>query len=223
MVQPTIQKIEQLKGGKLAVSSFGSADELAQRISLERLGLNPEKDVTFIQIGGQTARLTAMKAGSVEGTVFATPLTGVAKRMGFRELFKMQQLKIFYPHEGIVVSRSYIPGHRDTITRFLKAFVETVHAMKTRKEFAMSAMAAHLRLNPVKDRDALEEGYEDEVLGHYERNPRPSPEAIKFILDVMTKDGKTKLKSTDPKDYIDTSFMDELNKAGFIEALYSKR
>jgi NitT/TauT family transport system substrate-binding protein len=222
MVRPTIKRVEDLKGGKLAVSSFGSADEVAQRISLERLGLNPEKDVTFIQVGGQTARLTALKAGSIDGTVFATPLTGVAKRMGFRDLFKMQQLGIFYPHEGIVVSRSYIPGHRDTISRFLKAFVETVHAMKTKKDFAMSAMAAHLRLNPVKDREALEEGYEDEVLGHYEKNPRPSADAIKFILDIMTKDGKTKLKSTDPRDYIDTSFIDELNKAGFIDALYAK-
>jgi len=222
MVKPTIKDVKELKGGKLAVSSFGAADELAQKITLERLGLNPEKDVTFLQVGGQTARLTALKAGSVDGTVFATPLSGVAKRMGFRELFKMQQLGIFYPHEGIVVSRGYIPSHRDTISRFLKAFIEAVHAMKTRKDFAISAMAAHLRLNPVKDREALEEGYEDEVLGHYERNPRPSAEAIKFVLDVMTKDGKVKLKSADPKDYIDTSFVDELTKAGFIDALYAK-
>jgi NitT/TauT family transport system substrate-binding protein len=222
LVKPTIKRVEDLKGGKLAVSSFGSADELAQRISLERLGLNPEKDVTFLQVGGQTARLSALKSGSIDGTVFATPLSGVAKKMGFRELFKMSQLAIFYPHEGIVVSRSYIPLHRDTITRFLKAFVETVHAMKTRKDFAISTMAGHLRLDPVKDRDALEEGYQDEVLGHYEKNPRPSPDAIKFILDVMNKDGKTKVKSSDPKDYIDTSFIDELTKTGFIDALYSK-
>lgn len=220
MVKPTVKRVEDLKGGKLAVSSFGAADELAQRISLEKLGLNPEKDVTFLQVGGQTARLTALKAGSVDGTVFATPLTGVARNMGFRELFKMSQLNIFYPHEGIVVSKSYIPGHRDTITRFLKAFIEAVHAMKTKKEFAMSSMAAHLRLDPVKDRDSLETGYEDEVLGHYEKNPRPSPEAIKFILDLMAKDGKTKIKSSDPRDYIDTSFIDELTKSGFIDALY---
>lgn len=222
MVKPTIKRVEDLKGGKLAVSSFGSADELAQKISLERLGLDPGKDVTFLQVGGQTARLSALKAGSIDGTVFATPLTGVAKKLGFRELFKMSQLGLFYPHEGIVVSRAYIPTHRDTITRFLKAFIESVHAMKTRKDFAMSTMAAHLRLNPVKDREALEEGYEDEVLGHYERNPRPSADAIKFILDIMTKDGKVKIKSNDPRNYIDTSFIDELNKAGFVNTLYSK-
>jgi NitT/TauT family transport system substrate-binding protein len=222
MVKPSIRRVEDLKGGKLAVSSFGAADELAQRISLEKLGLNPEKDVTFLQVGGQTARLTALKAGSIDGTVFATPLTGVARKLGFRELFKMSQLGIFYPHEGIVVSRAYIPGHRDTITRFLKAFIESVHAMKTRKEFAITSIAAHLRLDPVKDRDALEGGYEDEVIGLYEKNPRPSADAIKFILDVMTKDGKVKVKSADPKDYIDTSFVDELVKSGFIDALYAK-
>ncbi len=223
IVKPAIKRVEDLKGGKLAVSNYASADELAQRISLERLGLNPDKDVTFLQVGGQTARLAALKAGSVDGTVFATPLIGVAKKQGFKELFKMSQLKIYYPHEGIAVSRAYIPAHRETISRFLKAFVESVHAMKSNKEFALSAIAGHLKLDPVKNRDALESGYEDDVLGLYEKNPRPSLDAIKFILDLLGKDGKTKIKSSNPKDYVDTSFIDELNQAGFIDALYGKR
>jgi hypothetical protein len=94
--------------------------------------------------------------------------------------------------------------------------------MKTKKDFAISAMAAHLKLDPVRDRESLEAGYEDEVIGHYEKNPRPNADAIKFILDIMAKDGKTKLKSSDPKDYIDTTFIDELSKAGFIDGLYQR-
>ena len=95
--------------------------------------------------------------------------------------------------------------------------------MKANKDFALSAIARHLKLDPVKDRDSLEAGYDDDVIGLYEKNPRPNLDSIKFILDLLNKDGKTKIKSSDPKDYVDTSLIDELNKAGFIDALYAKR
>src|SRR4026208_1485534 len=59
---PEIKKVEQLKGGKIAVSRFGSATDLSVKMALARVGLNAEKDVTLLQIGVQTARYAALQS-----------------------------------------------------------------------------------------------------------------------------------------------------------------
>jgi len=207
IVKPEIRKVADIKGKKIGISRFGSASEVAVRVTMEHLGVNPDKDIAMIQAGGQTE----------------PPLSGLGDKLGFNTYFKMADLGISYPHEGIVVSRKYAAAHGETIMNFLKAFLESVHAMKTDKAFALSAIAGHLRLDPVKDRDALEATYREAVLGDYEKNPRASADGVKFVLDSLKKEKNFVFKgSQNPRDYVDTSFMDRLNQSGFVDNLYDK-
>src|SRR5581483_11696251 len=48
MAQPDIQTAEDLKGKSVGVSNFGSSSDIAARVALRRLGLDPEKDVTIV-------------------------------------------------------------------------------------------------------------------------------------------------------------------------------
>jgi NitT/TauT family transport system substrate-binding protein len=223
LVKPSIKRPEDIKGARLAISRFGSASEVAFRVLLEQLGMNPDTDVSFLQVGGQTDRFMALKSGAVDGTVIAPPLSGIADKLGFNVYFRMTDLKIDYPHEGVVVSREYARTHRDTVTRFLKAFVESMHAMKKDRTFAVSMMAKDMRLDPVANKDKLEGAYKEAVLGMYEGNPRPNTGGVKFILDLMKKEKNFQFKApTDPKYYVDESFMSDLDKSGFVKALYGK-
>src|SRR4029079_5949137 len=58
LAQKEIKSIEQLKGKRLAVSRFGSASDLAARLILQRYGLTPDKDITFLHTGGTRTPLT---------------------------------------------------------------------------------------------------------------------------------------------------------------------
>ena len=60
MSQPEIKTGEQLKGGTIAVSTFGGQADFMARIALKRLGLTPAKDVALVQIGIPQDRLTAL-------------------------------------------------------------------------------------------------------------------------------------------------------------------
>src|SRR5262245_35456033 len=64
IVKPAIKRTEDLKGTRLAISRFGSSSDAGLRVSLQRSGINPDKDVTILQVGGQTERYAALKAGS---------------------------------------------------------------------------------------------------------------------------------------------------------------
>ena len=161
IVKPNIKKVEDLKGTKLAISRFGSSSDAGLRVALQKLGLNPDKDVTILQVGGQTERFAALKGGTVDGTVVIPPLSGAAQRLGYNALINMTELGIPYPQEGVVVSRQMIGSRRETIIRFLKAYIEGVKELKTDKEFAIAVMAKHLRLDRKKDREALEDSFKE--------------------------------------------------------------
>ena len=66
---PEIKKVDQLVGGKVAISRFGSATDVSVRMSLAKVGLNPDKDVTILQIGTQTTRFAALQSKQVQATI----------------------------------------------------------------------------------------------------------------------------------------------------------
>jgi len=219
IVMPNIKKVEDLKGTKLAISRFGSSSDAGLRVALQKLGLNPDKDVTILQVGGQTERFAALKGGTVDGTVVIPPLSGAAQRLGYNALINMTELGIPYPQEGVVVSRQMIGSRRETIIRFLKAYIEGVKELKTDKEFAIAVMAKHLRLDRKKDREALEDSFKEVVIEQMVKIPSINLEAIKVGLDLLGKD-KPARASSNPRDYVDGTLMQELVKSGFTEQLY---
>jgi len=219
IVKPNIKRVEDLKGTKLAISRFGSSSDAGLRVALQKLGLNPDKDVTILQVGGQTERFAALKGGSVDGTVVIPPLSGAAQRLGYNALINMTELGISYPQEGVVVSRQMIGSRRETVIRFLKAYIEGVKELKTDKEFAIAVMAKHLRLDRKKDREALEDSFKEVVIEQMLKIPSINLEAIKVGLDLLGKD-KPARASSNPRDYVDGTLMQELVKSGFTEQLY---
>jgi NitT/TauT family transport system substrate-binding protein len=219
IVKPSLRRAEDLKGSRLAISRFGSSSDAGLRVSLQRSGLNPDRDVAILQVGGQTARYAALKAGAVDGTVVIPPLTGAAQRAGYNTIFNMTKLGLAYPQEGVVASRQYIASHRDILLRFLKGYIEGVRDLKLDKSFALATLAKHLRMDPKNDREALEDSYQEVILDQMLKVPVPNLEAVKTGIELLGKDRPAKA-SVEPKDYVDMSFMQELEKSGFFLNLY---
>jgi ABC-type nitrate/sulfonate/bicarbonate transport system substrate-binding protein len=219
IVKPSIKRTEDLKGSRLAISRFGSASDAGLRVSLQKLGLNPDRDVTILQVGGQTSRFAALKAGTVDGTVVIPPLSGAAQRLGYSAIINMTKMGIPYPQEGVVVSRQLLATRRDVVMRFLKAYLEGVRELKTDKEFAIAIMAKYLRMDPRKDREALEDSFQEVIVEQMLKVPQINLEAVKVALDLLGKERPANA-SSNPRDYVDASLMQELIKNGFTETLY---
>lgn len=219
IVKPNIKRVEDLKGTRLAISRFGSSSDAGLRLALQKLGLNPEKDVTIVQVGGQTERFAALKANTVDGTVVIPPLTGAAQRLGYNGLINMTKLGIPYPQEGVVVSRQILTTRREMVIRFLKAYIEGVKELKADKEFAVGILAKHLRMDRKKDREALEDSFQEVVIEQMLKVPNINLEAIRVGLDLLGKD-RPASASNNPRDYVDGSLIQELVKSGFIDQLY---
>ena len=105
---PEIKKVDQLIGGKVAISRFGSATDVSVRMSLAKVGLNPDKDVTILQIGTQTARFAALQTKAVQATIITPPFTLTARKMGYNTLIDMAQMNIPFELTALLTRKSFI-------------------------------------------------------------------------------------------------------------------
>ena len=88
---PSIKRPEDLKGKRIGVSQLGSSTDFIARVAVRRLGLNPEKDVQIVGIGGQGDRWTALTAGQVQASVFQSPFTLRARKAGYPDVYRFFQ------------------------------------------------------------------------------------------------------------------------------------
>lgn len=217
LAQKETKTIEQLKGKRLAVSRFGSASDLAARLILQRYGLTPDKDVTILQTGGTSTRLSALSKRSVDSTVLTPEFFSLAKKAGFSILVDPTQYDIPFPQLEVITSRAYLKAQPEVITRYMRAIIEGIYLVKQNPEPSIAALKKYLKID---DRDALEEVYKlyQEL---YQPIPHPSPAAIQTQLTWMA-EKDPRAKAAKPEQFIDGSILREIEKSGFVARLYQK-
>ncbi len=216
IVARDITRPDQLKGKTVAVSRVGSSSDFATRYALEKYGLIPDKDVSVLQIGSQPARFSALETGKIHGVMIAIPLTAKAKKMGFNTLADLQMLGLEYQHTGLAVTRNLIKTQPDLVRNILRSFVEGIHYMKTHRKESLTILAKYLKTD---DADALEEAYESIVQALIPEKPYPTLKGIDIILrELSIKDPNA--RSAKPEQFVDLTFIKELDSSGFIDRLY---
>lgn len=217
VTQPNIKTIEQLKGGSVAIARFGGAADFVVRFALAKYGLNPQKDVTIVQVGTTPERLAALVSKRVQGTVLVPPTTFEAQKSGFYVLADIGELGLAYQHQGAVTTKKYIRERPDVVRNFVKSYIDSVHFMKTQRQAGLKILAEHYRVN---DKDILERTYDNSITdSKLPRKQYPTLEGIKTILDQLgQKDPKA--RAAKPQDFVDTRFVEEFDKSGYIDKLY---
>jgi NitT/TauT family transport system substrate-binding protein len=198
LAQKEIKTFDQLKGKKLAISRFGSASDLAARLILQRYGLAPDKDVTILQTGGTSTRLSALNKRSVDATILAPEFFNVAKKIGFSILADPTQYDIPFPQLEVITTRAFLRTQPDIAMRYMRAIVEGIHTVKNNPEPSIRAMGKYLRID---DREALEDVYRlyKEI---YPQIPYPSLAAIQTQLTWMA-EKDPRAKAAKPEQFID--------------------
>ena len=220
MTLPEIKTPERLKGGSVAVARFGGAADFVARFALARLGLNPLKDVTIVQVGTTPDRLAALEARRVQATVLVPPTTFQAQARGFHLMADVATLGLAYQHQGVVTTRKFIREHAAVVRNFVKSYIEAVHRIKTDRQTGIKILGQHLRL---EDKDLLEKTY-DNSSSDNKLPPKqyPTLEGLKTILDQLgQKDPKA--RAAKPQDFVDARFIEEFDKSGFIDSLYGQK
>jgi len=221
MGKPGVKSIEQLKGGSLAISRFGSATDTIARFALKKVGLTAGKDVTIVQVGSGPQRLEALQTGKVTAAVINPPSSFVAEKGGLAVIADVSQMGLVFQHTGAATTRKFIKEHNDVVRRYVRAHVEAVHRMWTDKEATIKALAKYM--GGGFNREILEMSRENVMTEtFYPKKQYPSLEGLKTVIeDIAERDPRA--KTAKPEQFVDMSFIRELDQSGFIDGLYKKK
>jgi NitT/TauT family transport system substrate-binding protein len=222
MSLPEIKKPDQLKGGSVAISRFGTASDFVLRYALNKIGLVPGKDVAIVQVGGVPDRLGAVLAGKVQGAILNPPTSFIGQKRGLNILADVSKLGLAFQYTGVATSRRFIREHADTVRRYVRSQVEAVNRIHTDKETSLKVLTKYFGGNV--ERDILEKSWA--ILADENMLPKkqyPSLEGIKFILAPLA-EKDPKARAAKPEDFADLSFIKELDQSGYIDgSLYKKK
>jgi NitT/TauT family transport system substrate-binding protein len=220
MGRPGVTKPEQLKGGSIAISRFGSATDSIARFALRRIGLTPGKDVTLVQVGSGPARLDATMTGRVTAAVINPPSSFIAEKKGLNVIADVAQMGLVFQHTGAATTRKFIKEHPDIVRRYVKSQVEAVHRIWTDKEITVRALARFMGQGI--ERDILEKS-RDSILTEalLSKKQYPSLEGLKTVLEEIS-ERDPRGKTAKPEQFADFTFIRELDQSGYIDSLYKK-
>jgi len=212
---PSIKSVQDLKGKVVVATQPAASTDYATRMVLRRFGLAPDKDVKILYAGSMPALLSMLKAGNAQAGLVSVPTTFQAQELGLKPVVNVTELNIPFVFVAASTTRKVMQQKPEEITRFLRAYTESIAVIKRDKEIALKAIGKFLKTDNRRALDGIYEDYADA----FPRVPLMSRDAVKAVLDVAKSPRARQVK---PEDFYDNSFIQKLDASGFINSLYAR-
>jgi NitT/TauT family transport system substrate-binding protein len=216
VVRPEIKRNEDLKGKTVGVTTFGSLTDFLVKYLARQKGLVPDKDFALLQIGTDSDRFLALQQGKIQGATLSHPNYIFAQRAGFHVLWDFFK-EVDYPWSEIATTRTQIKQDRDLVMRYMRAHLEGIARFKQEPELAKKTIKKMLRL----DDDSIAQESWELFAKHRIAAPYPNIKGMKTSYEYVAATRPDVYKHK-PEEFIDASFVEELDKSGFIKKLYEK-
>ena len=216
VVRPEIRTVADLKGKRLGITRFGTVTDSMSRLLVGKLGLDPDKDVSYIQVGDVPILLASLTTGRIiDGAIIQPPYYLKALASGMRVLVNMQDMDISVQQTGLNTTQKFISKNPDVVRRVVKSVIEGIHMMRTNPSVAKHAISKRMQ---IKDEKEIEDTYLL-LRSFVPIKPYPTLDGFKTIFDDLSRKVPA-AKTANPKEFVDTQFIDELDRSGYIDSLY---
>jgi NitT/TauT family transport system substrate-binding protein len=213
-----LKRPEDLKGKRIAVSRIGGNTHYFTIQALRRHGLEPNRDFSFMQSGGDPESLAALMTGNVEAAALTPPSDAKALANKFHYVLYGPDLKIPYAATAFVTKRSVIAKRPQVLGNFMRAMGETSKLMHTDRDFVYKVLGKYLR---VTEKAVLDAAYNSEIKA-LEPRLAIKTEAIQATLEEIAPTDP-KAKKVTAQELIDSRYLDEMEKSGFFDQLWAKK
>ena len=215
---PSVKSAKDLRGKRFGVQSLAGTVWMAGLLGLEHIGLDPRRDnINILVIGDQTVLTQALEAGQIDATVLDGVFSRRLRQKGFTILAELQQAKIPFSGQGVIIKRSYLQEQRETVEAVLKGLLEGIAFSLAPKNKAVVVDTIGRRLK-LSDPAAAEEGYQD-VIKNTERKPFPGLDGLRNIQRLM-KLRNPSAEKVKVEEMIDDRILRRLEESGFIDRLF---
>lgn len=205
-----VNRIEDLKGRRVAISTRGAESESVILQVLRKYKINP-REITFLNIGTSGERLAGLKIGSADATALPSPQHLRAIQAGYRVILDVTKEQLSWIHTGVGMKESWLRAEPKAAEALVKAFVEATYYGWKNKEVTKKVLAKYIRSD---DDEVLEQGYRD-FIEYQPKDFRPSPAGIQAAIDELA-EVNPKVKDVKPADIVNLTLIEQLERSGFM-------
>ena len=211
--RPEIQKLADLRGRVVAATAPNSLTDFASRILIKEAGLAAGPDVRMLYVKGVPEVLTSMMQGIADAGPLSPPTTLRARRAGLRELVNLTERNLPIIQAGVGTTREFLKAHPDVVRRYCQALVEAMKVVRTDPDATKRAIAKYTRTASEEDLDETYRAFAPV----WAKTPYVSTASIQTLLDFSQLPAA---KTARPADFVDNSWLTELETSGFVGRLY---
>jgi NitT/TauT family transport system substrate-binding protein len=210
-----VRRPEDLKGKSIGVTRPGDLSARLSRQVVKKFGLTTD-EVTIHPIGGsQSERYQAMVANIVQAILVTPPLDVRAKNDGFNVIYRLVDLEIPFIYSSLLTSYKMLRERPEIVQRMVAALAESVHFVEKNPDKAKAAIAKAMR---VKDEEALQSSYNVYAKEIVDRTMVVPGKSVSEAVDIARETGT--LVRRKPEELYDNSFVNNLEKTGFLKELW---
>ena len=211
--KPEITKLEQLKGKRLGVSGYGSCSGFIGRLIAKHMGWNPEQDLSIMY---GSLGVEWLQKGAVDAVVLDETPYAYAMSIGLKPLVDLREWNEPIPCSGVSATKAWLSTgtNRDTAKRFLMSLVESISLMKKDQAVVNRAIAKWYGITDSKRQQLMWQGAQE-----MQAKPYPAVAGIKKVMELYD---YHEMRQHKAEDFYDDTLMKEIDKSGFIDALYKK-
>lgn len=211
-VAKEIKRIQDLKGKIVGISQIGGrAGEIA-RMVVKNNGLDPDKDVVYLAVGGTVSRLAALAGGRVQAAPISQGMVPAAQQKGLN-INEVEPIPLII--DALWTTRKYADDNSALIDRVVRSYVAAIAAVIKDRPKTLLALSKYMRTADTKTIESAYEGYANGL----DRVPIPNDKAIQNTLEITYRIAP-KLAGLDIKKYLYFGPIQRLRAEGFIDRLY---
>jgi NitT/TauT family transport system substrate-binding protein len=208
-----IRTVQDLKGKTIGVGTVAGLPYQLLKAFVKKFGLD---DMQIRPLGGsQPERYNALLQGIIHAGPFTPPMDARGRKDGFNIVYHLNDLGLPAIYSSVHTNAKTIRERRLTVQRFVAAIAESVRLVEDNPEKAKAAVAKALKVN---DEAVLQSSYDAYAKRHINRRLVVPAAAVAESVEVARENGFKVTKRA--ADLIDGSFVDNLDKSGFLKDLW---
>ncbi len=176
LVKPEVQKLTDLRGKTIGISTFGSQLYLTSVTLFRQAGIEPGKDVNLLPGGDNTARLAAMDAGKIDAAFVSSPADIFGAKRGYKVLLWTRD-HVPLTQNAMVVTDKSLKQSPEQVKRTIKGTIEALQFIRDHQEESVAIASKWLKLDLATTRAAF-----DNYLPCYSRDGGLSDQALKDLV-----------------------------------------
>jgi ABC-type nitrate/sulfonate/bicarbonate transport system substrate-binding protein len=155
LVKPNVQKLTDLRGKTVGISTFGSQLYLTSVTLFRKTGMEPGKDVNLLPAGDNTARIAGMESGKIDAAFVSSPADIFGAKRGYKVLLWSRD-HVPLTQNAIVVTDKKLKQSPDQVKRTIKGSIEALRFIRDRQEESVEIASKWLKLDVATTRAAFE-------------------------------------------------------------------